>query len=330
MDDVLAWLATHPPTRSRFLWVACNAPHTPLHRPPDHLHSYHDLPADGSGPPRPYYEAMIEALDTELGRLLAAVDTNRTTILFIGDNGTPGSVIQPPHPPERAKGTPYQGGIRVPLIIAGPEVVAPGRICDTPVHAVDLWATVLELFGADPARVPPRDRGIDSRSLLPILRDQPFTPAESCVLTEHFGAGVDPGDSARSVQDETYTLIRFTDGREELYFLPTDPGEQTNLLSTVLAPAPAEAYSRLAGKLVEWSEPTRPRIQPGAAGNGRFSLTYTTYFNHSYVLERAPAPSGPWLEPVRLLRQQTGATTTLLDPQAPATGAVYRLRVTKP
>ena len=43
-------------------------------------------------PPRPYFEAMAEAMDTEIGRLLRSVELTTTTVIFIGDNGTPGAV----------------------------------------------------------------------------------------------------------------------------------------------------------------------------------------------------------------------------------------------
>ena len=75
-------------------------------------------------------------MDTEIGRLLLSVNSATTDILFIGDNGTPGQVIQAPYSSTHAKDTLYEGGIRVPLIIKGPSVVAGGRTNSSLVHAV--------------------------------------------------------------------------------------------------------------------------------------------------------------------------------------------------
>src|SRR4029079_16777403 len=93
--------------------------------------------------PRPYFEAMVEAMDTEMGRLLAAVDRTNTHIIFMGDNGTVGQVIQPPFPAARGKDTLYEGGTHVPFIISSPIVVDPGRTNSTPVNAVDVFSTIL-------------------------------------------------------------------------------------------------------------------------------------------------------------------------------------------
>lgn len=60
-----------------FLWLAYNAPHTPFHRPPADLHSNETLSGDEQSikdNPLPYYHAMLEAMDTEIGRLLNSMD----------------------------------------------------------------------------------------------------------------------------------------------------------------------------------------------------------------------------------------------------------------
>src|SRR4029434_103993 len=119
-----------PSCSVRVRWLAFNAGHAPFHKPPDGLHSYDSLSGtqgDITANPRPYYEAMIEAMDTEIGRLLSQVDINDTTVLFIGDNGTPARVIQMPFSNARGKDTLYEGGVRVPFIVAGSGVVNPGR-----------------------------------------------------------------------------------------------------------------------------------------------------------------------------------------------------------
>ena len=105
-----------------FLWLAYQAPHKPFHAPPAHLHTY-DLPPAVEDDPRLHFRAALEAFDTELGRLLDGLSpavAGRTYVFVIGDNGTPVEAIDDGLQPEQSKGFVYEGGIHVPLIVAGP------------------------------------------------------------------------------------------------------------------------------------------------------------------------------------------------------------------
>src|SRR5690606_31425180 len=72
------------------------------------------------------------------------------------------------HPLRSGKGYPYEGGLRVPCIIAWPGVTDNGGVSDEPVISMDLFATLIELAGLQP----PADRPIDGLSLVPLLRGQ--------------------------------------------------------------------------------------------------------------------------------------------------------------
>ncbi|WP_372840952.1 sulfatase-like hydrolase/transferase, partial [Phaeovulum sp.] len=115
-----------------FLWLAYTAPHTPFHLPPADLHSFDDLPdteAAIAANPLAYYNAMLEALDTEIGRLLDSMpqaERDNTIIMFIGDNGSPNQVTRGFYGAHGAKSTIYEGGTHVPLVVSGPGV-ASGR-----------------------------------------------------------------------------------------------------------------------------------------------------------------------------------------------------------
>lgn len=175
VDDALAWIGQQH--RPWFCLVAFQAPHAPFHAPPPALHTQ-SLP---SGPPRslcaqttgndprPYYKAMVQAMDTEIGRLLGSLPPHelaRTTILFLSDNGTEPCVTAPAT--HRAKGTLYQGGVHVPLIAAGYRV---GRgISDAPVSTSDLFATVAELAGVELREALP-GHALDSISFAPSLAE---------------------------------------------------------------------------------------------------------------------------------------------------------------
>ncbi|MFT7680419.1 MAG: arylsulfatase A-like enzyme, partial [Planctomycetota bacterium] len=122
------------------LYVSYNAAHAPFHVPPQHLHSYGN-PTDKIT----RFRAMCEAMDTEIGRLLAGVDLDNTLVIVLGDNGTPGQVSTGPWPADHAKGSLYEGGVRVPMVIAGPGVVH--GTSQALISVTDLHRTLVEYTG---------------------------------------------------------------------------------------------------------------------------------------------------------------------------------------
>jgi arylsulfatase A-like enzyme len=119
--------------------------------------------------PTAEYLAMLAHLDREVGRLLGRLDelglAERTVVVFTSDNGGMGRATSNA-PLRAAKGSPYEGGIRVPLVVRWPGEVEPGSVCDVPVHAVDFYPTYAALAGA----AAPADHELDGESLLPLLR----------------------------------------------------------------------------------------------------------------------------------------------------------------
>ena len=128
--------------------------------------------------------AMIEAMDAEIGRVLVSTGLARpdgagklvlnpksnTMVIVIGDNGSFGGVVKAPFDPYRSKSTPYQTGAWVPMLIAGPLVRQPGRNVGELVNAVDLFGLFGDIAGVD-ARKAAAPRQIDSKPLLPYLLD---------------------------------------------------------------------------------------------------------------------------------------------------------------
>lgn len=127
---------------------------------------------------------MEEGLDHELGRILVgtglasykpdgSIDYNpeasNTLIVIIGDNGTYTTVVNEPFDPTRAKGTPYQTGVWVPLIAAGPMVKSPGREVDHMVNGMDLYKLFAEVAGIDADRVVPKTQKLDAKPMLSYL-----------------------------------------------------------------------------------------------------------------------------------------------------------------
>lgn len=176
VDDALVWI--HAQSRPWLCFVAFQAPHAPFHRPPPGLHTQSlppGIPADTCtlpGPdPLPFYRAAVQAMDTEIGRLLGSLpsgERERTTVIFLGDNGSESCVTRPPFAAP-AKGSLREAGVRVPLIVAGPSVVRPG-VAPALVNTSDLFATVAELAGVDLAATLP-GLALDSVSFAPSLRD---------------------------------------------------------------------------------------------------------------------------------------------------------------
>lgn len=198
VDDALEWMAAAK--GPWFCLLAFNAPHDPFHEPPSELHGQ-DLSTAGPPEvdPRPYYEAMIEAVDTEIGRLLSsptfrAVE-DRTTIILLSDNGTPKTVAPTPQFGAKLKGSLHEGGISVPLIVSGPRVAQPGTQSSALVHVVDVFATVADIAGVDLDATLPAGRQVDGRSLVPFLENTDASSEHGSLLSEAFlpnlpGAGL--------------------------------------------------------------------------------------------------------------------------------------------
>jgi arylsulfatase B len=168
------WMAT----------LAFHAVHTPLDIPPEGC-SYRPAGAPPPVDSEPgQIEEMVECMDRTVGELLAALpDLDNTLVVFMGDNGTASRYAEQEYASDGGKGTAYEGGVRVPLIVAdggavravmeggappvGGFVAGEGRTEGTPVHVMDLFATFSEVAGADGAS------GADSVSLLPLLEGCP-------------------------------------------------------------------------------------------------------------------------------------------------------------
>ena len=181
---------------------------------------------------QPYFLARIEAMDTLIGQLLAGIpdeSMERTYVFFVGDNGSVNWSDPPqPVPPDRAKGTIYQGGIHVPFIAAGPGI-EPGAVESSLAGVVDIFATLIELSGADVREAVGDDRPIDSRSFARILRGDPNAPRRDFLYMESSFGSAD----AEAVRNDRYKLVRIADAdgeREELYDLLQDPYEDRDLL----------------------------------------------------------------------------------------------------
>ncbi|MGC3970198.1 MAG: sulfatase [Pirellulales bacterium] len=191
------------------------------------------------------YAAMIESMDDSVGRITAALDrlklSEDTIVMFTGDNG--GLMSSTDNAPARVgKGSAYEGGVRVPLIVRYPKGAAAGATCDDPVVTVDFVPTLLELAGLPAAPVP-----IDGVSFIPLLK-QTGKLARTDIFWHypHYHAGgATPYGAIRSGD---WRLVEFyEDDRVELYNLRDDEGERRDL-----AQSDPERAKSLREKLHAW------------------------------------------------------------------------------
>jgi len=226
--EAIEWLGKQD--KPWFLWLAYTAPHGPFHLPPATLHTRHDLAGtnrDIAVNPLPYYLAMLEALDSELGRLLSSLPPEQrenTVVIFVGDNGTPDEVVQLPFRSYRAKSTIFEGGIHVPLIVAGARVARKGQRETALINTTDLFATIADLAGASVTQYG------DSISFTHLLVDT-SGPQRSFIYAEFHDQHRDWGN-AWAIRDGRHKLIEFESGGQRLFDLIEDPSEEQDLLHT--------------------------------------------------------------------------------------------------
>ena len=234
------------------LVVSYNAAHNPWHTPPTALHSYGNTELSRVDK----HLAATEALDTELGRLMEAMTpglADRTWVVVVGDNGTPGSVTTEPSDPHRAKGSVYEGGVRVPMVVRGPGVPA-GEVSDAFVHVVDLLPTVADIAGVNVADHPGAGP-IDGVSQLDVWLGEAVSVRRYLFVEDLTPTG--PGDwteATAALRSQDFKLVRDQDGNDEFYDLRTQSWtDGMDLLADVgggpLEEDAALAYAELAEAL---------------------------------------------------------------------------------
>jgi arylsulfatase A-like enzyme len=247
VDDALARMqAMHEPW---LCYLAFNSAHRPIHAPPQNLHTY-SLSGNPLDTSVAHFNAAVQAMDTEIGRLFASIDPallDRTTVIFLGDNGTEPLGVDAPLDPLRAKGTVFEGGVRVPLIVAGKHVQQIGAQCEALVNSVDLFPTVAELLGVDVSASMPDQRAIDGVSIVPYLEDCSKTSLRTWVFANAFGRnGFGPYlRVVRMVRDARWKLVETSNKPDQFYDMQGVELEGANLLLESLTAEQQSAYSAL-------------------------------------------------------------------------------------
>jgi arylsulfatase A len=212
--------------RPFFLFMPHHCVHTPIQAKPAVAARY--AAQRPSIPPKlAAYAAMVASVDDAMGKILDTLDRlgirDRTAIIFTSDNGGQASITDM-RPLRAGKGSAYEGGVRVPLVVSWPGVTAPGSSSDVPVITPDIPATILDLTGVDPASAQP----LDGASLAGVLRGGGLARDAIFWHYPHYH----PGGAApySAIRSGPWRLVHFyEDGRDELYDLAADPGETTDL-----------------------------------------------------------------------------------------------------
>ncbi|MCC9608944.1 sulfatase [Blastopirellula sp. JC732] len=202
------------------------------------------------------YAAMMETVDNSVGRLMATLDelklTDKTLFIFMSDNG--GERITSMAPLRGSKGSLYEGGVRVPLVVRYPGVVPQGSTCDVPVISHDLFPTLLDVAG-----VTYDADQLDGVSIAGLLTGKQTSLDREALYWHfpHYWGSTRPCGAIR--KDDWKLVEHFETGRCELYDLKSDPGEQHDLADDM-----PQQTSELRDSLAQWRKrvnaqmPTRP------------------------------------------------------------------------
>lgn len=267
--------------RPFFLFLSHYAVHTPLQAKSQLVSRYSAIPLhERQG--RPKYAAMVESVDQSVGRIVDRLDelalSKDTIVVLTSDNGGHGNVTRMPSL-RGAKGTLYEGGIRVPTFVYWPDVAPAGLRVDHLVASIDFYPTLLELVGAPT----PKDKRLDGFSFADVVRkgDNSGRPGP---IFWHFPAYLQLGERggryafraspAGAIRAGRWKLIEsFEDGHLELYDLDTDQSETTNL-----ALQQPHIASRLTAALRLWRTQVKARMPLG--------------LNPAFDAARGPLPRG--------------------------------------
>ena len=206
--------------------------HTPIEAPAEDVAYYKDKIKPGVKHANPVYAAMVGRLDKSVGRILAELErldvADNTIVVFTSDNGGfvnqyEGKRVTNNAPLRSGKGSLWEGGIRVPLVIHRPGIDAAESA--EPVVTTDLYRTLLSMTNVEGG-----ETGIDGEDLSPLLQD-PGGTLDRRALYWHYPHYYPTTTPVGAIRRGDWKLLEFfEDGRLELYNLRQDLGESTNLV----------------------------------------------------------------------------------------------------
>jgi len=242
LTDLLTTRAISFMKRSRqnpfFLYMAYNAPHVPLEAPEEYLRKYSHIQNKN----RRKYAAMVDNLDWNVGRLLAALDEQgkrkNTLVVFLSDNGGPLHNGASNGPLRGAKGSVTEGGVRVPFIFNWPGHLPSGKELDVPISSLDLLPTFAALAGVSPSGKP-----LDGVDVWPWLQGRADGIPHQQLFWENSQAKHQMG-----MRKGEFKLFRLKENEPwKLFNLAEDVGEKNNLSQQM-----PEKVKALAAECTAW------------------------------------------------------------------------------
>ena len=275
-DEAIKFMKANEGTPT-FVHLAYFQVHTPIQPRKDLVPKY-----EGIEGIEPKYAALVEGMDIYIGDLMNYLEESgqreNTLILFSSDNGGINK-ISDQDPYRAGKGSYYEGGTRVPMIVSWPGKIKAGSRCEVPVIGTDFYPTFLDASGTPV----PEGKILDGKSLMPLLT-QSGTLKERALFW-HFpiylqaysvnnDEGRDPlfrtrpGSSMRFGKWKLHEY--FEDGKFELYDLEADKGEQKNLAESM-----PEKVAELKKMLYAWrakmKAPVPTELNPDYDANAKVS-----------------------------------------------------------
>src|SRR5689334_5488532 len=227
--DAVRVIGKHDPKSPLFLWLSFSAPQTPLQAPPELIERYHDL----SDPQQRVYRAMVSAVDLAVEQVVSALEQRgllKDTLIWFHANS--GGALPHKHatgegdaahtnadngPYRDGRPSLYEGALRAVAFAVWPDKIPPGVVGE-PMHAVDVYPTLMRVSGAKLEQPKPLD-GVDQWPV--ITEGKPSARKEVLLNVEEFRGAIRIGD---------WKLIRIATlpSRTELYNLRADPSEEDN------------------------------------------------------------------------------------------------------
>jgi arylsulfatase len=296
-EQALTWMdAQRRGDRRFFAWISPNAPHAPFISPgPEY-----ERPFEGRGLSDMHvaYYSMIRNIDDNVGRLLDRLAEwsleRETLVIFMTDNGhsVPGRYNAGMR---AAKGTPYQGGVRVPSFWRWPGRITPGDRRQMAAH-LDLFPTLAEVAGVRVSREVRRQW--EGRSLMPALEDAGTRWPERTLVT-HLGRW--PSGRAEeakyrgcAIRAGRYKLVN----HRELYDLSADPAEARDLAAEL-----PKVVARLQRRYDAWWDDVLPAALENDSVLGPSANPFKTMYWEQMgggpddALRRAMDPEGKFSKP---------------------------------
>jgi arylsulfatase A-like enzyme len=260
--EVVRLIQEHDGKKPLFIYVPFNAPHAPHQVPAQYKKPYADLKE-----PRRSYAGMVAAVDEAVGQVVGAIDkkglTKQTLFLFSSDNGGPAPDRVTSNGPLRgAKGSLFEGGVRVPAFACWPGQIKPGTVVEAPLHIVDWYPTLLKLAGASLRQKLP----IDGKDAWPAITQGKLSPHEFILINAAPGGGALRAGDWKLLVGAPQSPGGLGKGKNRknevhLYNLADDIGEKKNLADE--KPEKVKELRALYDRLAR--EAVAPKVRPKPA-----------------------------------------------------------------